>query len=261
MVAAAEVGRQDLLERLFAVIGKSLEDIPALHRFLFRAAARGGHQSLVQFLLDEGVDINSIDSPEGWSIGNELPAARQVAALGNTAMLRYLLEKGAFAKFPDAFGDGPQPLEAAASKGRIEAVHLLLEYGADLESALTTAVREDRLPLIKSLVERYPELLRQSDCRLGRIALGIAITKNTRLETITFLVETGIPLSDGYEAPELIPLNQAKADSHVPMVVIDHLLALGARQTDLEVVPRCDENNDKFGVLISEASIEWTSLY
>jgi ankyrin repeat protein len=262
LVAAAEAGRQDLLDRLFSIIGKSLGDVPALHRFLLCAAARGGHQWLVHSLVDSGIDINGIDSDEGWSTGDEMPAAQQVAALGNISMLRYLTEKGAWAMFPwNVYGCEPQPLDAAAIKGRIEAVHLLLDCGADKQSALSCAVMYDRLPLIKSLLKRYPELLRQDDGYWGRGALCLAVGNLARLETITFLVDAGASLNDGYERPFCTPLNLAKADFNAPMIVIDHLLALGAHSTDSEFVPRRDEITDKFGVIISEASREWTCLY
>jgi ankyrin repeat protein len=256
MVAAAEVGRQDLLDRLFTAIGKSLGDVPALHHSLLCAAARGGHQSLVQLLMDSGVEIKN-----GYLEGGRSITARLVAGFGTTSMLRYLLEKGVLAKLPDESGNYPWLLDLAAREGRIEAVHLLLDYGADPQLALSHAAGQVRLPLIKSLMKRYPELLRRDNWDCGRRALSNAVKNNARLETITFFVDAGVPLNDGYKKPSCTPLNLAKDDRNVPMIVIDHLLALGAHPTDSKLVPRFERMTDKFGVRISEASREWTCLY
>jgi ankyrin repeat protein len=269
IVAAAEVGRQDFLDRLFSTIGKSLDDVPSLRRWMLCAAARGDHRWLVQSLLDAGADIDGMEWDERQrgkvNDGSEAPAVAQVAALGNMPMLRYLLEKGALATFPLTFDVETEPLDMAIRKGRTEAVLLMLDSGAYEYEAWDPAVTADRLPLIKALLKRDPELLRQDNWRWGRNMLRHAVASQARPETLTFLVEAGVPLNDGYkthdEQYDQPPLNVAKADPDVPMFIIDHLLALGAQQTESELVPRSELITDRFGVVLTEASREWTELY
>lgn len=260
LVAAAEVGRVDFIDALFTTIGKGIEDVTTLSPYMLCAAVRGGHTALVQSLVDSGVDINGVGNIHEWVKGRSSGAVKQAAALGNTSMVRYLLEHGALAQFSDDLGSEPQPIEAAASQGRIEAVHLLLDYGADVQQAIYYAAQNRQLALIRSLLNRYPKLLEEEYWYWGRYALVCAINSLGSLELITFLVKSGVPLNTGYSDASSIPLNVAKADGEVPLFVMDHLISLGAEPTPEDVAPR-KPVQDRFGVVASERTREWTCLY
>jgi ankyrin repeat protein len=76
-----------------------------------------------KLLVEKGADVNA-RSAKGMT-----PILVATSVYGNTATVRYLLEKGASAKAASA--DDDDPLQNAASKGDTEMVRLLLAKGAD----------------------------------------------------------------------------------------------------------------------------------
>lgn len=127
-------------------------------------AARYGHESVVQFLLDNRVEINVRDrrnytaliaAAEGgyYEVVKKLIAAKadvnaktssaltalmSAAANGDTVTMRALLNAGA--NINDINNDGESSLFYAVRNGHIEAVHMLLDHDADPNQQNTQAV-------------------------------------------------------------------------------------------------------------------------
>lgn len=98
----------------------TLDGDTALH-----IAAGKGHESIVEFLLARGVDVNRK--------GRGGATALHYAALyGRLNVVRSLLDKGAVVNQKDEFGE--TPLHSAVSNGCAYETRLLIDRGADIEA-------------------------------------------------------------------------------------------------------------------------------
>jgi hypothetical protein len=262
LVVAAETGRLDLIHTLLCAVGRAFEHLGMLRYYIMSAAARGGHTLLVQTLVGMGVNISGAPDSKYRYGADALGTVKQAASVGNMQMLRYLLDRGAVAHSPDWHRAQIRipPVIAAAKEGRIEAVQLLLESGAEPLKAMVYAIHHNRLALMRWLAGRYPKLLEQDNWRLGRVAFKRVMRGPKSLEILTLLVEAGVPLNDGYNDPDHIPLIVAKRYESVPLFFIDHLIALGAEEIDREIVTR-RPREDRWGVLVSNETRDWTEFY
>ncbi|KAL2046066.1 hypothetical protein N7G274_001513 [Stereocaulon virgatum] len=92
---------------------------------LLQAASSGGHNFIVQMLLEKGADVNA----QGGLYGNALQAA---SYKGHDQLVQMLLEKGA-----DVNAQGGRygnALQAASCEGHNQVVQMLLEKGADVNA-------------------------------------------------------------------------------------------------------------------------------
>lgn len=137
------------------------------------AAASGGNEDIILFLLEQGLPINS-RTPQGWTPlfvavrDGQAEAAKLLvfkkadlnvpSDLGATALtmavtqpfetekarlnlLEYMLKRGADANLADKYGH--TPLYYASLRGNGEAVKLLVEYGAKIqEEPLQTLLQQ-----------------------------------------------------------------------------------------------------------------------
>ena len=90
------------------------------------AAARTGNLQAIKRHIEEGGDINALDS------GFRLSAIAWGALHGQTEIVQLLIKNGADVNLKN--GDGATPLHSAAFLGRVDVAKLLLENGADVKA-------------------------------------------------------------------------------------------------------------------------------
>lgn len=84
-------------------------------------AARHDHLNLVEFLVENGADINHDDGETALMI-----ASRQ----GRLDIVKFLIERGADIDYKEEFGN--TALSAATVYGRLDIMKFLIEHGADV---------------------------------------------------------------------------------------------------------------------------------
>jgi len=129
-----------------AVVQYLLEQGVELHfenDFALRLAASNGHLALVEFLVERGANLHAQDEY----------ALVQAAEGGHLEIVRYLVGRGA-----DIHAENGMALRLAATSGNLEVVEFLLGLGADLhvneEEALKMALNRGHLEVVKTLVKR-----------------------------------------------------------------------------------------------------------
>ncbi|KAI9005883.1 ankyrin repeat protein, partial [Gaertneriomyces semiglobifer] len=85
-------------------------------------AAMNGHAGVVQYLVDQGADVNHQDN-DGWS------ALHNCASRAGTSIVKLLLAAGAVVDAKSSTGH--TPLMSAAAKGYVDVVQILLTHRAD----------------------------------------------------------------------------------------------------------------------------------
>ncbi|CAG8982056.1 hypothetical protein HYALB_00008783 [Hymenoscyphus albidus] len=254
ILVAVRSGRLDLIKKLFHITGKELSEFPGFGKEMIWEAVRCDRKDVVQFLLDNGVDINVFPDPDIRTYRGTLQIA---ASRGNISMVSFLIERGADINFNGPNKAGGLPIEVAAQYGQEEVVGLLLEHGADPSKALRSAAKGSQQRVVKLLLEKFTDLPFQEDGDVGREALWNAIAARN-LTAIALLVDAGISLNDGYEYSTLLPINIAKQGPG-PWVV-NYLISLGAQETDaVAYTDECPVNIR--GILVSERTWEWVSKY
>ena len=91
------------------------------------AAADNNHLTVVQYLVEQGADMN-----KGNAKGGRLTPLHYACSSGHLDVARYLLEQGA--DRDKAARDGMTSLHHAARNGHLETAKLLMAYGADLNA-------------------------------------------------------------------------------------------------------------------------------
>lgn len=254
IMAAAAAGRLDLAEALFGAIGKNWFSFKGLRYFIMRKALQNDQKTVVEFLLNTGIKVNAFDDRMGAYRGTlEIAAAK-----GHVGMVMFLIERGADVTLGGI--DHRFPVMKAAACGHDEIVDLLIQHGADPVHAFLGAAKGGQARLLDHLLIHFPDLPTREAGNVGREALEYAL--RTGLTSITRLVKAGVSLNDGWEPSEL-PLNAAKRV--YGLWVVNHLLSLGARQTDqaIEAVNEPDPRlqRDVGGIAVSERTWEWIGKY
>lgn len=95
-----------------------------------QAAAEGGHEAVVQLLVELGADVNAPPSPSGG-----LTALQAASHEGHVGLVRFLLAKGAEVNMLAAKNSGLTALQAACLAGEPEVVGVLAEKGAEVNAA------------------------------------------------------------------------------------------------------------------------------
>jgi ankyrin repeat protein len=161
------------------------------------AAATGGHTETVNYLVEQGADVNLQLQTGGY--GSALAAA---AAIERTETVKYLVEHGADVNLQlQTGGYGSALAAAAAARGHTETVKYLVEQGADVNlqlqngwygSALAAAAAAARghTEIVKYLVEQGADVNLQLQTGGYGSALAVAAARG-HTETVKYLVEQG----------------------------------------------------------------------
>jgi ankyrin repeat protein len=153
---------------------------------LFMAVTRGD-PAMINLLLDHRADVNTL-GPEGET------ALARAALLGATEAARTLLDRGAKvgARFARV---NRTPLHAAAARGFLPLVNLLLEHGVDPEvkdgagfTPLHDAAEQGRAMTVRALLNAGAKV--NTTNSIGRSALWLAAARG-QTETVAYLLGHG----------------------------------------------------------------------
>ncbi|KAK8879746.1 ankyrin repeat-containing domain protein [Apiospora arundinis] len=187
--SGADASKEDLKEVLLKVISagslpgiKLLLDHGAFHENALVAAARSGSVTVMNLLLDRGIDekCGKYDKSALWAAIDR----------GDREMVKLLLDKG-----PD--GERGHALEQAANLGSQEIVRLLLERGVDVKhdsggEALVRAAGRGSQEIVRLLLESGVDVKHGS----GGEALARAAGQGSQ-EIVRLLLESGVDVKHG----------------------------------------------------------------
>ena len=228
-------------------------------------AAKNGHEQVVLFLLESGVDIEIKDNKKG------LTALHKAAASGHTNVVQLLLQRGANIEARD--GDGNTPLLRATTKRNPKTVQLLLQAGANVEAepraggtALILAAWYEDDEIVQLLLD-YGANIEKTLERNSATAL-IEAARHDHIKMVNFLLNKGANI-DAKDKSSLTSLSWAVKEGRSDVVRI--LLEKGADIEAREHTPRAytylirnaEEGNDAGVRLLLEhgAKIEARDKY
>jgi ankyrin repeat protein len=155
-----------------------------------QAAVDSDNEGIVRYLVERGADVNA----RGGEYGNALQAA---AHNGNKDIVRYLVERGANVNAQG--GEYGNALQAAAYNGDEDTVHYLVERGTDVNAqggrygtALLSAAYKGKENIIRYLVERGADINAQGG--YYRNALLAAVYTGSD-GIVRYLVERGADIN------------------------------------------------------------------
>ncbi|KAE8370156.1 ankyrin repeat-containing domain protein [Aspergillus caelatus] len=132
--------------------------------------------SLLELLLNGGADVNNVDTV------SSLPFLQLAARQSNLGFVQCLLTRGAIVnrRWQPTFAGAVTALQEAVQLRHIDMVHLLLEWGADInapanekggKTALQTAVSQNNFEMVDLLVKNGANVNGLPSPRRGRTAL------------------------------------------------------------------------------------------
>lgn len=191
LMVAARWGHAQVVKELVEV-GADLEasdaDGTALIKATIGRASEDAGLAILETLLAGGANLEATDF-------HHRTALYHAAALSRRRLLRSLLEAGANPDgAPDAYA-GESPLKAAAMRGDLESVQLLLTAGADPEgstpgrTALMLAASAGHRDVLEALLDAGVEVNAKASS-WPRTALACAAEAG-QIECVRFLIEAG----------------------------------------------------------------------
>lgn len=222
--AAARNGHFETV-RFLVEHSKGIPDVPDdFLQTAFVWAAWGGHQAILQHLLDHGASITSAED-------NSWDALGEASEHGHAAIVKLLLEHGASAN--SSTRNHGRALSRAAEKGHAQVVRLLLEHNATVESAgerhshrnpLRLAAQHGHGAVLEALLDAGADVKwEQSD---GGTLLLIASEKAGHDDAIRVLLERGCDVTVA-DVRGNAPLSYVARQDNAEMVGM--MLEYGAR--------------------------------
>ncbi|VDI40006.1 Hypothetical predicted protein [Mytilus galloprovincialis] len=151
LTAACEGGHEKIVQLLIDK-GCYVNQIDGFRQTPLTTACEGGHETIVQLLIDKGSDVYQVGK-----IGRTpLTAACDG---GNWKIVQLLIDKGCIVNQADRFGH--TPLTVACARGHEKIVHLLIDNGSDVNqlnvyglSPLTAARLGGNKKIVKLLMDK-----------------------------------------------------------------------------------------------------------
>ena len=203
---------------------------PLIPTYFFAACATGAPLSVIQALLQAGVDVST------RAATGRTPLLAACSNMPRLDVVTALLAAGADPTSQDNEGDTPLTLVCSREQGGGTAlVQLLLDAGAPHSTANNWG--DTPLFLACSGASAVGTLL--------RIAAG-ADSNTFRAVATTMPLPVGIPLSDGLQPPEESKTRLAVACHHLPLPAVEALLQAGAGP----IVPLLRQRRTRFTRLL-----------
>jgi ankyrin repeat protein len=197
-------------------------------------AAKMGMYKIVKFVVEEGTDIDSLDTDT--VDGKGITALAYAIHKNDFGMAKFLLKHGANIDKADQYDR--TPLMRAVEQGDAKAVSFILENGADpdLESnigktALMMAARDGNLEMAKLLVEKGASI--EIECKSALIEA----LDNRHDDIAKFLIMNGanVNAKDGYDVTALMHAlangNMAEDKFEILMLLVDKGADIGAKNS------------------------------
>ena len=190
MTAGARFSRLELIKLLWDIYekdtGKYLSGHPYAGKTMLWEAATYGHHGVLDFLLDNGIDVNAAaSSRRGTPVPTGRTAIQRAAASNRIDTVRFLLDRGANLYWDDGYLN---TMVTAAMCGHEEIVDLCLEHGGRPKRALRAAAEQGQAHLVRRLLQRYPRLLNRNSVKNAFYCAAL----HNELQVAKVLVEAGL---------------------------------------------------------------------
>ena len=164
LVAAIKFGEPDTVAKILAEGRVNVMTRTGTSRETpLHIAALGGHYEIARMLIEAGAELNA-DNIDDWTPLHyccSIMVIDETRGLDRTKMVSLLLEKGANANLGITHGraeempDGSTSLHFASFSGAIEAVKLLLQYGAEKDAV----DKNGRTPIMIAASQNHTEIV------------------------------------------------------------------------------------------------------
>lgn len=222
------------LVRLLLEYGADADGVvPAAGATLLQLAVRQADRALVAALVEAGAGVNrpSPDEVRWQPERSGDTALHEAAALGDLALVEYLLGRGGDVNAPNR--TGLTPLHHAAGAGQLAVIGALLGRGAEIDrpsrigaTPLHWAVRQGQIEAVRLLVEQGAEVnvrtaqgstpLHGAVARGARAMVEILLAQGASVDAVGLQGETPLMLARRLADPELIRRLEAASSAPPP---------------------------------------------
>ncbi|KAK7976340.1 lipase [Apiospora arundinis] len=281
--SGADASKEDLKEVLLKVISagslpgiKLLLDHGAFHENALVAAARSGSVTVMNLLLDRGIDekCGKYDESALWAAidrgdremvkllldkgpdGERGHALEQAANLGSQEIVRLLLERGVDVKH----GSGGSALVRAADRGSQEIVRLLLERGVDVKhgsggEALVRAAGRGSQEIVRLLLDEGSDV-DFDDGGSHNAALAEAVCMK-EYEMVKLLLDEGANINHGGRDGTALKIAANEGSWEMVSLLLDGALFEASRNGHSDIVTLLLSN----GASLEDGALHIAAMY